>query len=138
MKKRILAAGVVALVSAAALTGCAEAESPAKSSKPNAAQHTIPPIPKGTGVARLTTLSSCGTTPGTVLAKGTIVIPKGTKANPVVSVSWVDPKTSTVYTRGLATIKTDARDVSVPWTITATLPPTATPMSCVLGAVVPD
>lgn len=138
MKNAILAAAVVALASAAALTGCAGAASPSESPEPLNTQATIPPIPKGTGIARLTNLTGCETTPGTVQAKGTIVIPKGMKKDPVISVSWVDPKTSTAYTRGLTTIKSDERDVPVTWTITATLPPTATPISCVLGAVVPD
>lgn len=61
---------------------------------------------------------------------------KDTKGDVVVSVSWVNSKNSSVYGRGVTTVKGAAGDKKE-WTTTATLPANADSVSCVLGAVVP-
>lgn len=61
---------------------------------------------------------------------------KDTKGDVVVSVSWVNSKNSSVYGRGVTTVKGNAGDKQE-WTTTATLPSGADSVSCVLGAVVP-
>jgi len=96
----------------------------------------LPTIPTGTGVISATKMDSCETTGSNVTAKGTVTMPKDTKGDVVVSVSWVNSKNSSVYGRGVTTVKGAAGDKKE-WTTTATLPANADSVSCVLGAVVP-
>jgi len=133
-----IAAAALATAGLAGLAGCAGppgaassvGQSPARSPTP------IPTIPTGTGVISRTTLESCGTIGTNVTATGTVIMPKNLKGHVVVSVSWVNSATSSVYGRGLTTVHGKAGQKKE-WSITAALPEKAESVSCVLGAVVP-
>jgi len=142
MKKTVFAAALLSALAAGILSGCTTSapdptSAPAASSTPHAASTAIPIIPAGTGIIKATTLTSCDTKPGTVVAKGTITVPKDAAKDPVISISWVNADTSTVFVRGLTTVKTDQKGSPVKWSITETLPPTDAKVSCVMGAVIP-
>jgi len=136
-----IAAGALAL---GALAGCTSAPSGAPSgssavSKQDApvGSTALPTIPTGTGIISSTTMTSCDTTGKKVTAKGSVTMPKDGKGDVVVSVSWVDAKNSSVYGRGVTTLKGLDSGEKQDWTTSATLPADAESVSCVLGAVIP-
>jgi hypothetical protein len=98
----------------------------------------IPTIPPGTGIVEAAKMKSCTVKPGKVKATGTITLPKGQKAAPVISVSWVNPANSSVYTRAVTTVNKAKPGKKTDWSVTATLPGDAAQVSCVLGAVIPS
>ncbi|MGH1550173.1 hypothetical protein ACRAWB_13795 [Leifsonia poae] len=150
MKKRHpvllpIALGALAL---ATLAGCASptatSEIPTASPTTSAADTassddgTIPDIPSGTGIFTATTMTSCDTKGTNVAAKGTVTMPEDKKGDIVISVSWVDSTNSSVYNRGVATLKDPKPGEKKDWTIESTVPADAQNLSCVLGAVIPE
>lgn len=133
-----IAAAALATAGLAGLAGCTCPPDAASSAGQGGAPGStpIPTIPAGTGVISRTTLESCGTIGTNVTATGTVTLPKNLKGHVVVSVSWVNSATSSVYGRGLTTV-TGKAGQKKEWNITAALPEKAESVSCVLGAVVP-
>ncbi|MGO4595714.1 hypothetical protein AB4Z18_18015 [Leifsonia sp. 2TAF2] len=136
-----IAAAILAL---SGLAGCTASPSPAPSTGATAAKQAaeagataVPTIPTGTGVISATKMTSCDTTGSNVTAKGTVTMPKDRKGDVVVSVSWVNSKNSSVYGRGVTTLKGLSAGDKKDWSATATLPANAQSVSCVLGAVIP-
>src|SRR4051794_34698091 len=137
-RRKLLLTIAAPALATAGLAGCAGAPEAASSGSQGAARSStpIPTIPAGTGVISRTTLESCGTIGTNVTATGTVTLPKNLKGHVVVSLSWVNSATSSVYGRGLTTV-TGKAGQKKEWSITATLPEKAESVSCVLGAVVP-
>lgn len=137
----ILSMAAVGLT-AGALAGCTSgpgagaSESPSVTSAAAAVSTAIPTIPPGTGIISATKMTSCDTTGTSVTAKGTVSMPSDHKGDVVVSVSWVNSKNSSVYGRGVTTLKGLAGGDKKEWTTSATLPANAESVACVLGAVV--
>lgn len=142
MRTRSIVVSIAAAASAAAvLTGCTAADGAAPSTsgtpaKNAAVSSAIPTIPAGSGIISATTMSHCDTTGTKVTAKGSVAMPSGKSGDVVVSVSWVDSKTSTVYGRGVTTLAGLDSGQKKDWTTSATLPASAESVACVLGAVV--
>lgn len=142
MRTRSIVVSIAAAVSAAGiLTGCTAGDGPAPSSSASPAKNAsvssaIPTIPAGTGIISATKMSHCDTTGTKVTAKGSVTMPAGKSGDVVVSVSWVDSKTSTVYGRGVTTLSGLASGDKKDWTTNATLPANAASVSCVLGSIV--
>jgi hypothetical protein len=141
-KHLILPVAAAALV-VAGLAGCtpstaSKAESTGGSTPAAGGASTpLPTIPTGTGIISDTKMTSCDTTGSEVTAKGTVTMPKDSNGNVVVSVSWVNSKNSSVYGRGVTTLKDLNGGDKKEWTTSATLPAGAESVSCVLGAVIP-
>ncbi|MGN6760241.1 MAG: hypothetical protein ACTHJI_02785 [Leifsonia sp.] len=144
MKKRNLILPVAAAALAlAGLVGCTAPSAPA--TNPKTGSHSaaaapatpIPTIPTGTGIIRDAKLTSCATTGTSVVAKGEVTMPKDSTGDVVISVSWVNSQDSSVYGRGTTTVKGLKAGDKKEWTTNATLPPGATSVACVLGAVIP-
>ncbi|MFP3467082.1 hypothetical protein [Leifsonia sp. SIMBA_070] len=135
-----IAAGMLAVAGLAGCTGTPSSSpspSGAATGKAAAASTALPTIPPGTGIIAGTKLTSCDTTGSTVTAKGTVTMPKDKKGDVVISVSWVNSKNSSVYTRGVTTLTGLAGGDAKDWTTTGTLPAKVESVSCVLGAVIP-
>lgn len=150
MKKRnpVLLPIALGAVAIATLAGCtapaAVSEFPTASATASVEdtaasdEATIPAIPGGAGIISATAMTSCDTTGTNVVAKGTVTMPEGKKGDVVISVSWVDATTSSVYNRGVATIKDPKSGEKKGWRIESTVPADAQNLSCVLGAVIPE
>lgn len=123
---------MIAIAGALLATSCS---APQVDPEPSPTRVSIPDIPAGTGVIDSTSLLSCTTGTGPVEANGTTRLPEGVTGDIVVSVSWVNSSTSSVYARGLATVASPSEDTE--WTVTAALPAGAENVACVVGAVVP-
>jgi len=142
-KKRNLLVPIAATALAvAALAGCTAEPNASPSASRTASEaadgsNPIPTIPTGKGVISATKMDSCETTGTDVTAKGTVTMPKDTQGDVFISVSWVNSKSSSVYARGVTTVKGEAGEKKQ-WTTTATLPADVESVSCVLGAVVPE
>lgn len=158
---RILAAALVAVV----LTGCSSGGSKADKKDDSSSTSTIaagkngsktgatnPPAsvpvtgeidrgepPSGTGIIKTTKMASCDTKPGAVTAKGTVELPAGMDpATVVISVSWVNSATATVFTRKRLSVENVEAGKSTDWEISSLLPDNKVPVRCVLGAVALD
>ena len=81
-------------------------------------------------------MTSGDTAAGKVAAKGTVTPPDGTKGTVKITVSWVDPKSSSVLARGEQTFKDAKAGKSLDWVINAEVPQKGTEVKCVLGATV--
>ncbi|MEV8213466.1 hypothetical protein [Leifsonia sp. NPDC077715] len=137
-----VAAGVA--LALGTLSACSPSPSPTPTSNKSSTSEakttgsaSLPEVPTGKGIITAAKMTSCDTTGAEVTAKGTLTMPEGESGDAVISVSWVDRKTSTVYTRGVTTLKSPAPGTAVDWQTSATLPAGAESVSCVLGAVVP-
>lgn len=134
---------VAAVLTVSGLAGCTGSPSSGPSTSDGStraaggASAPLPTIPTGTGIISGTTLTGCDTTGSDVTATGTVTMPEGDAGDVVVSVSWVNSKTSSVYGRGVTTLKDLKGGDKKEWTTSATLPAGAESVSCVLGAVVP-
>jgi hypothetical protein len=125
------------------LVGCTASETPTTPSASatksgQAVASPLPTIPTGAGIIKDTTMTSCDTTGTKVSAKGTVTMPKGTNGDVVVSVSWTNSDSSSVYARGTTTLKGLSAGDSRDWSTSASLPPGAKSVSCVLGSVIPE
>ena len=97
----------------------------------------LPEIPAGKGIISAVTMDSATTEPGgPVLAEGTLVMPEGQEGDVAISVSWVNPETSSVYARGVTTLKGVKPGEERKWEVKAELPADAEGSSTVLGAVI--
>jgi hypothetical protein len=97
----------------------------------------LPEIPTGKGIISAVTMDSATTTPGDlVTATGTLTMPEGETGDVAISVSWVDPATSSVYARGVTTLTGVKPGEQRTWEVTADLPASAEGASTVLGAVI--
>lgn len=96
------------------------------------------PMPRGTGIIKTTSMDSCDVDPGGVTASGTVELPAGMEpTTAVISVSWVNAETATVFAR--SRVEVDARaGEKTPWQVANLLPDNGVPVRCVVGAVVPD
>lgn len=143
MRKRNFVLAIATAVALTGLVGCTAAPSPAPSNSGAPKEHGVAApaplatIPTGTGIIAHTTMTSCDTTGTKVTAKGTVTMPKHEQGDVVISVSWVDSKNSSVYGRGVTTLKSISSGDKKEWTTTALLPAGARSVSCVLGAVIP-
>lgn len=96
------------------------------------------PAPEGTGIIETTEMDSCDTDPGKVEASGTVKLPEGMEpTTAVISVSWVNASTATVFARSRVDVEVTA-DESVPWEVENLLPDNDVQVRCVLGAVAVD
>ncbi|MBN9632450.1 MAG: hypothetical protein J0I18_17890 [Actinobacteria bacterium] len=99
---------------------------------------TIPAIPTGTGMINSVKLTRFTYTPGTrVSAEGTVKSTATVPTTIVVSVSWVDSQTSTVFARGLTSLKDISPGEQRDWAIAVDLPKDAAHVKPVVGAVSP-
>lgn len=141
-RKHLLLPVAAAALVVAGLAGCTSTTPEAKptggsTQGAGGASTPLPTIPTGTGIISDTKMTSCDTTGSEVTAKGTVTMPKDSKGSVVVSVSWVNSKNSSVYGRGVTTLKDLNGGDKKEWTTSATLPAGAESVSCVLGAVIP-
>ncbi len=90
----------------------------------------------GKGIISATKMNSCGTVAGPVTAAGTVTPPANAPGKVVVSVSWVNTKTSAVIAKGEQTFDAPEADKPIDWSIEATLPKDIKDVECVLGATV--
>lgn len=81
-------------------------------------------------------MSSCDKGPGKVNAVGEVTLPDGVDGQVIVSVSWVNPKTSKVVASGKQTLKDLEHGKKTGWKITADVGAKPGDISCVLGATV--
>jgi hypothetical protein len=142
MKHRIAAAcAVLALMGGlAACTGDGKEEpSPSPSSTQAAVPVPIPDIPEGKAVPiKNIDVASSTSEPGTTVeAKGTVTLPEGEEGKVVVSVSWVNAGTNSVYARGQAVLVGMKGGETKDWTATAELPADAEDVQIVPSAVIP-
>lgn len=138
MKKSVTCVAGV-LVAAAALAGCSgngAGSSPSSTTTQAATKGEAKAANPGTGIIEATKMASCDTTAGKVAAKGTVIPPDGTKGTVKISVSWVDPQTSSVLARGEQTFKDPQAGKALDWAISADVPGKGTEVKCVLGAAV--
>ncbi|MFF9564462.1 hypothetical protein ACF1AJ_14045 [Leifsonia sp. NPDC014704] len=136
-----IAAAALALSGLVGCTGSPSSPWSAGSGSTNARANgstPLPTIPAGTGIISDTKMTSCDTTGSEVTATGTVTMPKDRKGDVVVSVSWVNSTSSSVYGRGVTTLKDVGSGDKKEWATSATLPAGAESVSCVLGAVVPE
>lgn len=94
------------------------------------------PSNPGTGIIKSTTMTSCDTKEGDVTAAGTVTLPENVKGTIKISVSWVDPKTSSLLAQESKTIEDAQTGKPVDWAVTATLSKVTTEVKCVLGSTV--
>jgi hypothetical protein len=93
--------------------------------------------PRGRGIISAVTLEEAtGEAGGPVAARGVLAMPEGERGDVAISVSWVDPETSSVYARGVATLGDVAPGERRRWEVVAELPPGAEGAVTVLGAVI--
>lgn len=88
----------------------------------------------GKGIIGATTMSSCGTDAGTVVAEGTVTPPEDAPGKVVISVSWVQSETSSVLAKGSQTFDSPAPGKTLEWSISSTLKEGVKDVKCVLGA----
>jgi hypothetical protein len=144
VKKSIALWAVVAVLALAGCTGDGDEPVPSTSvtgPSPTVASTPVawPEIPDGEGIIKSTTMTDSSTEPGTtVWAKGLILLPEGKSGDVVVSVSWVNSGTSSVYARGVVRVDDVASGVATEWQVEAELPADATDVQTVLGAVLVD
>ncbi|MDR0432312.1 MAG: hypothetical protein LBH48_03250 [Bifidobacteriaceae bacterium] len=99
----------------------------------------VPDIPIGRGIVSAVTMRSATTDPGSqVSANGTLTMPPGEAGDVAISVSWIDPLTSSVYARGLVTLRDVRPAEQRNWQVLADLPADAAGTTTVLGAVIVD
>jgi hypothetical protein len=97
----------------------------------------LPEIPAGQGIFSAVTMDASAVEPGgRATASGTLAMPEDRHGNVAISVSWVNPATSSVYARGITTLRDVQPDEQRTWHVAATLPPDAAGASAVLGAVI--
>lgn len=94
------------------------------------------PSNPGTGIIKSTTMTSCDTKEGDVTAAGTVTLPENVKGTIKVSVSWVDPKTSSLLAQETETIENAQTGKAIDWTVKTTLGKVTTDVRCVLGSIV--
>ncbi|MFK0003214.1 hypothetical protein [Paenarthrobacter sp. NPDC090522] len=140
MKKSVVCM-VGVLVSAAALAGCSSpsnqpGQPPSSTTTQAPTTGEAKPANPGTGIIEATTMASCDTAAGKVAAKGTVTPPEGTKGTVKISVSWVDPTSSSVLARGEQSFKDAQAGKALEWAINAEVPQKGTEVKCVLGATV--
>ena len=146
--KRIL--GATAILAAATLLAACSETAPDRGGQATQAPHAtqpaaeaksaanLPVIPTGTGIVSAAKMGSCDTsTGGRVTAKGSITMPAGQRGDIVVSVSWVTASNSVVHGRGVATLSGMNAGQTKDWSVSADLPKLDSPVTCVLGAVIP-
>ncbi|RDV43542.1 hypothetical protein DOE76_16475 [Leifsonia sp. ku-ls] len=142
-RKHLILPVAAAVLVLGGLAGCTSSSDPTPAASNGSKQAAggastpLPTIPTGTGIISDTKMTSCDTTGSNVTAKGTVTMPKESKGDVVVSVSWVNSKNSSVYGRGVTTLKDLNGGDQKEWTTSATLPAGAESVSCVLGAVIP-
>lgn len=143
MKRMILTATPLILLGLA-LAGCTASQSgPAEPATAAAgavttqeAKGELKPSNPGTGIIKSTTMTSCDTKEGDVTAAGTVTLPENVNGTIQVSVSWVDPKTSSVLARETKTIDDAPTGQPIDWTVKTTLSKLTTDVKCVLGSTV--
>lgn len=143
MKRMILRATPFVLLGLS-LAGCSAAlGDPAKPS--TAATGTVTtqeasgmqtPSNPGTGIIRSTSMTSCDTKEGDVTAAGTVILPENVKGTIKISVSWVDPKTSSLLAQQTKTIDNAQTGKAIDWTVVTKLGKVTTDVKCVLGSTV--
>jgi len=84
------------------------------------------------GIINSTALGSCDTTPGTVVAEGTVTAPEDGTVR--ISVSWTDADTSAILTKQQAELTDLSAGEETTWRVEAELPPTDVTVRCVLGS----
>lgn len=94
------------------------------------------PSNPGTGIIKSTTMTSCDTKEGDVSAAGTVTLPENVKGTIKVSVSWVDPKTSSLLAQETKTIEDAQTGKAIDWTVKTKLGKLTTDVKCVLGSTV--
>lgn len=127
-----------------ALTGCTPsqtgpaepASAPAGTVTTQEAKAKLKPSNPGTGIIKSTTMTSCDTKEGDVTAAGTVTLPENVKGTIQVSVSWVDPKTSSVLAQETKTIDDAPTGRAIGWTVNSKLGKLTTDVKCVLGSTV--
>jgi len=130
--------GAILLVGLVGCTGSQTPSTPTASGPTpgHAVSSPLPTIPTGTGIIKDTAMTSCDTTGTKVSAKGTVTMPKGKGGDVVVSVSWTNSDSSSVYARGTTTLAGLKAGDKKDWTTSASLPAGAKSVSCVLGSVI--
>jgi hypothetical protein len=128
-----------------ALAGCSATQgNPAGSTSP-AATGTVTtqeptgqqtPSNPGTGIIKSTTMASCDTNEGDVNANGTVTLPQDVEGTVQITVSWTDPKTSSVLAQAVQKVDKAQPGKTTEWKVSATLGKVTTDVKCVLGATV--
>lgn len=94
------------------------------------------PSNPGTGIIKSTTMTSCDTKEGDVNANGTVTLPHDLKGTVQITVSWTDPKTSSVLAQAVQKVDQAQPGKTTDWKVSAKLGKVATDVKCVLGATV--
>lgn len=126
------------------LAGCGGAqENPAGSTSPAARTVTTQepagekaPSNPGVGIIKSTTMTSCDTKEGDVNANGTVTLPQDVKGTVQVTVSWTDPKTSSVLAQAVQKVDKAQPGKTTDWKVSAKLGKPTGDVKCVLGATV--
>jgi predicted small secreted protein len=95
----------------------------------------IPSNP-GTGIIKSTTMTSCDTKEGDVNANGTVTLPQDVEGTVQITVSWTDPKTSSVLAQAVQKVDKAQPGKTTDWKVSAKLGKATTDVKCVLGATV--
>lgn len=134
---------IATVVFAAGLSACTPTADETPTNDPNATKTittqkatTDKPVASnpGKGIISDTTMSSCGTDAGTVVAEGTVTPPDDAPGKVVISVSWVQAETSSVLAKGSQTFDSPAPGKALDWSISSTLKEGGKDVKCVLGA----
>lgn len=141
--KRMILTAIPVIILGLALTGCTPSQTdPAPASASAGAVTTqeatgeLKPSNPGTGIINSTTMTSCDTKEGDVTAAGTVTLPENVKGSIEISVSWVDPKTSSVLAKETKNIKDAETGKAIDWTVNTKLGKLTTDVKCVLGSTV--
>lgn len=131
---------LAALLISTAVAGCSssgnEGQPPSNTTTQAATTGEAKPANPGTGIIEAAKMTSCVTAVGKVTAKGTVTPPEGTKGTVKVSVSWVDPATSSVLARGEQSFKDAQAGKALEWSVDAEITKAGAEAKCVLGASV--
>lgn len=90
----------------------------------------------GRGIINSTSMKSCDTKEGKVSAGGTVTPPADAKGVVKVSVSWVDPKTSSVLAQASQTITDFTAGKPADWSVATDLGKAPGEVHCVLGSTI--
>ncbi|MDR1294187.1 MAG: hypothetical protein LBK59_04420, partial [Bifidobacteriaceae bacterium] len=86
----------------------------------------LPDIPAGQGIFSTVVLEASSLRPGgQATANGTLTMPKERRGDVAISVSWVNPATSSVYARGVVTLEDVQPGERRGWDVATSLPPDA-------------
>ncbi|WP_458112134.1 hypothetical protein M1D88_18075 [Arthrobacter sp. R1-13] len=141
--KRMIAKVTPVVLLGLALAACSSPQAVPAPASPSAGAVTTQeakgeqkPSNPGTGIIKNTTMTSCDTKEGDVTAAGTVTLPENVEGTIEVSVSWVDPKTSSVLAKETKTIDDAPTGQAIDWSLKSKLGKLTTDVKCVLGSTV--